>query len=50
LQVGTRHTLEYKSVQIAGYSDDINLMGKCLRSVEEIFEALEMEGKVVGLK
>jgi hypothetical protein len=50
LQVVTRHTLEYKSLQIVGYADDINWMGKSLRSVEEIFEALKMEGKEVGLK
>jgi beta-xylosidase len=48
LQIDTRHTLEYKSMQ--GYADDINLMGRSLRSVEEISEALEMEGKEVGLK
>jgi hypothetical protein len=50
LQVDTRHTLEYKSVQIVGYADDINLMRRSLRSAEEIFETLNMEGKEVGLK
>jgi hypothetical protein len=50
LQVGRRHTLEYKSVQIVGCADHINLMGRSVRSVEEISEALEMEGKEVGLK
>jgi sorting nexin-29 len=50
LQVDTIHTLEYKSAQIVGYADDINFMGRSLRSVEEMFEALEMEGKEVGLK
>jgi hypothetical protein len=35
---------------LVGYADDINWMGKSLRSVEEIFEALKMEGKEVGLK
>jgi hypothetical protein len=37
-------------VQIVGYADDINFMGRSLRSVEEMFEALEMEGKEVALK
>jgi hypothetical protein len=46
----SRHTLEYKSVQIVGCADNINLMGRSLTSVEEILEALEMEGKEVGLK
>jgi hypothetical protein len=50
LQVDTRHTLEYKSVQIVGYADYINFMGRSLRSVEEMFEALEMERKEVGIK
>jgi hypothetical protein len=51
LQVDTRHTLEYKSVQVVGYADDVNyLIGRSLRSVVEIFEPLEMEGKEVGLK
>jgi hypothetical protein len=48
LQIDTRHTLEYKSMQ--GYADDINLVGRSLRSVEEISEAREMEGKKSVLK
>jgi hypothetical protein len=50
LQVDTTHTLEYKSLQIVGYADDADFMGRSLRSVEEVFEALEMEGKEVGFK
>jgi hypothetical protein len=44
LQVDTKHTLQYKSVQTVGYAVDINLMDRSLRSAGEIFEALEMEG------
>jgi hypothetical protein len=50
LHIDTRHTLEYKSVQIVCCADDINLMGRFLRSVEEIFETLEVEDKEAGLK
>jgi hypothetical protein len=50
LQVDRRNTLEYKSVQIVGYADHINLMGRSPRFVEEIFEALEMEKRKSVLK
>jgi hypothetical protein len=48
LHVDTKHTLEYKYVQIVGYAEDINFTGRSLRSAEEISEALE--GEEVGLK
>jgi hypothetical protein len=50
LWVDTRYTLEYKSVRIVVYADDINFMWRSLRCVEVIFKALEMKGKEVGLK
>jgi hypothetical protein len=50
LHIDTKHTLEYKYVQIVGYAEDINFTRRSLRSAEEIFEALEMEGEEVGLK
>jgi hypothetical protein len=50
LWVDTRYTLEYKSVRIVVYADDINLMWRSLRCVEVIFIALEMKGTEVGLK
>jgi hypothetical protein len=42
--------LEYRSVQLVGYTDDINLMGRPLRAVKEVFEDLNRVGKQVGLK
>jgi len=43
-------TLEYKSVHKVGYADDINLIGRSLTAVKEVFEDLNKEGKKVGLK
>jgi len=46
----TRGTLEYKSVHKVGYADDINLIGRSLTEVKEVFEGLNKEEKKVGLK
>ncbi|KAJ4426844.1 hypothetical protein ANN_26643 [Periplaneta americana] len=50
LRVDTRGTLLYKTAQLVGYADDINLMGRTTRTVKEIFEDLNREGKEIGLK
>ena len=41
---------QYKLVQMVGYADDINLMGRTLRAAKEAFKDLNTEGKKVGLK
>jgi hypothetical protein len=42
--------VEYKSVHNVRYADDINLIGRSLTAVKEVFEDLNKERKKVGLK
>ena len=41
---------KYKSVQMVGYVDDINLMGRSLREKKDAFKDLNREGKRAGFK
>ena len=43
-------TIFYKSVQLLGYADDIDIVGRSQRAVVEAFTAIEEEAKRVGLE
>ena len=49
-QINTRSTLQYKSLHLVGYADDVNIMRRSIQRVKEGIEALENSGKEVGLK
>jgi hypothetical protein len=42
-------TLEYKMNQVVGYADDICLLGRSARSVNEVYEALKVTAEKTGL-
>jgi sorting nexin-29 len=42
-------TLEYKMNQVVGYADDICLLGRSARSVNEVYEELKVIAKKIGL-
>jgi hypothetical protein len=42
-------TLEYKINQVVGYADDICLLGRSARSVNEVYEALKATAEKIGL-
>jgi hypothetical protein len=39
----------YKSLQLIGYADDINIMGRTKSPVSEVYEELQERAKEVGL-
>jgi sorting nexin-29 len=49
LSVQVTSTIFYKSVQIIGYADDINIMGRTKRAVSEVYGELKERAKEVGL-
>jgi hypothetical protein len=49
LSVQTKSTIFYKSVQLIGYADDINIMGRTKRVISEIYSELRETAKDVGL-
>jgi hypothetical protein len=49
LSVDVRPTIFYKSVQLRGYADDINIMGRTKSPVSEVYEELQERPKGVGL-
>jgi len=49
LLVQVTSTIFYKSVQIIGYADDINIMGRTKRAISEVYGELKQRAKEVGL-
>jgi hypothetical protein len=45
--VDTRYISEHKSVQVKGYCDDTNILGRSLRNIRGRFEELEVAGEDV---
>jgi hypothetical protein len=44
-----KSTIFYKSVQLIGYEDDINIMGRRKRDISEVYSELKERAKEVGL-
>ena len=49
LSVHVTSTIFYKSVQLIGYADDINIMGRTKRAISEVYGELKEKAKEVGL-
>jgi hypothetical protein len=49
LSVQTTSTIFHKSIQLIGYADDINIMGRMKRAISELYEELKERAKEVGL-
>jgi sorting nexin-29 len=49
LSVQVTSTIFYKSVQLIGYADDINIMGRTKRAISEVYGDLKERAKEVGL-
>jgi len=49
LSVQTTSTIFYKSVQLIGYADDINIMGRTKRAISEAYSELRERAKEFGL-
>jgi hypothetical protein len=49
LSVQTKSTIFCKSVQLIGYADDINIMGRTKRAISEVYSELKERTKEVGL-
>jgi len=49
LSVQTTSTIFHKSVQLIGYADDINIMGRTKRAISEAYGELKERAKEVGL-
>jgi len=49
LSVQTTSTIFHKSVQLIGYEDDINIMGRTKRAISDVYGELKETGKEVGL-
>ena len=47
-----KFTIFYKSVQLVGYADDINIMGRMIRPVSEVYEELKerVKGVMVNIR
>jgi hypothetical protein len=45
LSVQTKSTIFYKSVQLIGYADDINIMGRTKRAILEACSELKVRAK-----
>ena len=47
-----KSTIFYKSVQLVGYADDINIMGRMIRPVSEVYEELKerVKGVMVNIR
>ncbi|GFG29065.1 hypothetical protein Cfor_02095, partial [Coptotermes formosanus] len=49
LSAQTKSTIFYKSVQLIGYADNINIMGRTKRAILEVHSELKERAKEVGL-
>ena len=49
LLVQTTSTIFHKSVQLIGYADDINIMGKTKRAISDAYGELKERAKEVGM-
>jgi hypothetical protein len=49
LSVQTTSTIFHKSVQLIGYADDINIMGRTKRAIPGVYGELKERAKQVGL-
>jgi sorting nexin-29 len=49
LSVEIKSTIFYKSVQLIGYADDINIMGRKKSQFSEVYEEPQERAKEVGL-
>ena len=49
LSVQTTSTTFHKSVQLIGYADDINMMGRTKRAISDVYGELKEREKEVGL-
>ena len=49
LSVQTTSTIFHKSVQLIGYADDINIMGRTKRAISNVSGELKEKAKEVGL-
>jgi hypothetical protein len=49
LPADTNKTLEYKTHQLVGYANDIRLLRRSTRSVNEVYEALKVTAEKTGL-
>jgi uncharacterized membrane protein YkvA (DUF1232 family) len=49
LSLENKSTIFYKSVQLIGYADDINIMGRIIRALSEVCKELKGTAKQVGL-
>jgi hypothetical protein len=49
LLLTTDSTVMYRSVQVMGYADDINILGRSRMAVNEAYTALKNQAKTVGL-
>jgi hypothetical protein len=49
LSVEVKSTIFYRSVQLVGYADDINIRGRKKSPVSEVYEELQERAKEVGL-
>lgn len=50
VKVRRNATLIHHSYQILGYADDLDIAGRIMKAIREIFEAIEGETKSVGLE
>jgi len=49
LSVQTTSTIFHKSVQLIGYADDINIMGRTKRAISHVYGELKERAKKVGI-
>jgi len=49
LSLQTTSTVFHKSVQLIGYADDINIMGRTKRAISDVYGELKETAKEVGL-
>jgi len=49
LSVEVNSTTLYKSVQLVGYADDVNIIGRTKRAVTEVYEEPKERAKGIGL-
>jgi uncharacterized membrane protein YkvA (DUF1232 family) len=45
MSVQVKRTIFYKSLQLVGYADDINIMGRMKRAVSEVYKVLKERAK-----